>query len=155
MDYLQVLEYFSPIFGATFCSTFIWEFNWVRIWLGAWSRLIITCKSIRSQERLNRLMERKMWSTDAQHGDLALPIVITVAYYKVVLHLARRPGGAASPWQRQVAAWPGGGSPLAPIRASGVFLHKRFSGFFRQYWFFTFFCNARTKTDRNWHWALG
>ena len=52
-------------------------------------------------------------------------------------HLARRPGGAASPWPCQVAAWPGGGSPMPPLRASGVFLHKRFSGnfsgFFWQY----------------------
>ena len=45
-------------------------------------------------------------------------------------HLARRPGGAASPWPRQVAAWPGGGSPLAPLRASGSFLQIRISGIF-------------------------
>jgi len=32
-----------------------------------------------------------------------------------VAHLARRPGGAASPWPRQVAAWPGGSSPVAPF----------------------------------------
>ena len=68
-------------------------------------------------------------------------------------HLARRQGGAASPWPRQVAAWPGGGSPLAPLRASGVFLHKRFFGIFLDFSgnidFSPFFCDARTKTDKN------
>ena len=38
-----------------------------------------------------------------------------------VAHLAKKPGGAASPWPHQVADWIGGGSPLAPLRASGVF----------------------------------
>ena len=37
---------------------------------------------------------------------------------------------AARPWPRQVAAWPGGGRPISPLRASGVFRRIRISGIF-------------------------
>ena len=36
-------------------------------------------------------------------------------------YLARRPGGAASPWPRRVVACPWGGPPMVALRASGVF----------------------------------
>ena len=49
-------------------------------------------------------------------------------------HLARRPGGVASPWPRQVAAWPGGGSPWPPF---GLLESSFIKDFLEFFWIFS------------------
>ena len=72
---------------------------------------------------------------------------------------SRRPGGAATLLAAQGGRLDGGWPPPVVLRASEVFrlgyFFSIFSGIFRALLVFTFFCNARTKTNRNWHWALG